>query len=265
MVRKRVEIMWSSKIGCSIEYKKILYDYWDTFLNFIYPRNIYCIICNISIDNDEKYSLCSKCRASLQFIEGKICIKCGKPLDEEYLLDKCHQCINSEYFYTNAISCMEYDDISKKIIYDLKYSKKRYISYHMAEIMRDIFAKSDIKDIDLIVPVPLHRQKERERTFNQSYLIGKYLGKMTDIDIDVTSLIRVKNTMTQNRLSREERIENLKDAFKVIRDDNIKDKNILLIDDVFTTGATVNECSRVLVEKGAGEVYVLTFATGRNV
>lgn len=244
---------------------KVLYDYLDTFLNFLYPRNIYCILCNVPIDRYEGYSICLDCKSKLKFIEEKACKKCGKPLDELYIIDKCPECVHSLYFYTRAISCIEYDDLSKKIIYDLKYHKKRYISYHIAEMICDRLIECNIYDFDVIMPVPLHKARERERTFNQAGIISKYIGKMTRTYVNNRNLIRVKNTITQNKLTREERRENLEGAFEVLDKDKVKGKNILLIDDVFTTGLTANQCSRVLSENGAVNVYIATLATGRNV
>ncbi len=247
-----------------MRYKKILHEYIDAFLNFIYPRNIYCILCDASIDRDVEYSICDECKGKLRFIKEKTCDKCGKPLDELYLIDRCIDCINSTNYYEKAISCIEYDDLSKTVIYDLKYHKKRYISYHVAEIIYDRLKESDMHSFDIIIPVPLHKAKEKERTFNQASLIGKYIGRMLAVEVDNRTLIRAKNTITQNQLTREERRENLEGAFEVIDNDRVKNKNILLIDDVFTTGATVNECSRKLLEGGAKNIYVATLATGRN-
>ncbi len=244
--------------------KRELIAYADVFLNFIYPRNIYCIVCNEAIERHEKYSLCGKCRNKVNFIEGKICIKCGKPLDEEYIPDLCHDCINTDYHFTRALSCIEYNDTAKDIIYALKYHKKRYISYHIAEIMKDRYSEFIRKNVDTIIPVPLHHRKEGERGFNQAYLISKYLGRWLEIHIDNKSLVRTKSTKSQNKLTRPERIKNMKNAFKIVCDKNIRGKKILIIDDIYTTGTTVNEISRELFSKGASDAYVLTFATGKN-
>lgn len=246
-----------------MNYIKVIYDYADTFLNFIYPRNIYCILCNIPIDRDEKYSICHDCKMKLEFIRGRVCKQCGRSLDPLYIMDRCDECLDNPCFYKRAISCLEYDDLSKKIIFDLKYHKKRYISYHIAEIIYDRLKESDIY-FDIIIPVPLYGDKERERTFNQASIIGKYIGRMVEVDVDDKTLIRARNTTSQNKLTKEERRENLDGAFDVINKNNIINKNILLIDDIFTTGATINECSRILLENRARNVYAATFATGRN-
>ncbi|WP_432407082.1 ComF family protein [Wukongibacter sp. M2B1] len=247
-----------------MEYIKILREYIDTFLDFIYPRNIYCILCKSPIDREEEYSICEECKDKLKFIWEKTCDKCGKPLDELYLIDRCPECIDNPNYYTKAVSCLEYDDLSKEIIYNLKYYKKRYIAYHVAEIIYDKLIESDICSFDTIIPVPLHKAKQRERSFNQASLISKYIGQRVNADVDNRSLIRNRNTITQNQLTKEERKENLKGAFEVVNNANIKDRNILLIDDIYTTGATVNQCGKVLLENGALKIYVATFATGRN-
>ena len=246
-----------------MNYIKVIYDYADTFLNFIYPRNIYCILCNIPIDRDEKYSICHDCKSKLEFIRGRVCKQCGRTLNPLYIMDRCDECLDNSYFYKRAISCLEYDDLSKKIIFDLKYHKKRYISYHIAEIIYDRLKESDIY-FDIIIPIPLYGDKERERSFNQASIIGKYIGRMGEVDVDDKTLIRARNTISQNKLTKEERRENLDGAFDVINRNNIINKNILLIDDIFTTGATINECSRILLENRARNVYAATFATGRN-
>lgn len=247
-----------------MEYIKILHEYIDTLLNFIYPRNIYCIVCNSSINREEEYSICEECKDKLKFIWEKTCDRCGKPLDELYLIDRCTECIENPNYYTRAVSCIEYDDLAKKIIYDLKYYKKRYIAYHIAETIYDRLIECDMYGFDVIIPVPLHKAKERERSFNQASIISKYLGQMTKTWVDNKSLIRIRNTISQNKLTKEERRKNLEDAFEIINSENIRDKNILLVDDIYTTGSTVNQCSSVLMENGALNIYVATFATGRN-
>ncbi|SKC55931.1 ComF family protein [Maledivibacter halophilus] len=247
-----------------MNYIKISYECIDTLLNFIFPRNIYCILCGRPIDRDEEYSICHKCKLKLKFIGGKTCNKCGKPINDLYIDEICHECISNLHFFTKAISCIEYDDLSKKIIYDLKYNKKRYIAYHIAEIIYDRLVDEKINSIDMIIPVPLHPAKERARSFNQVNIIGRHLSRMANIDLDNKTLIRSKHTITQNKLTKEERRKNLEDAFKVAKRNGIINKNILIIDDIYTTGATINQCSRVLIENGAQNIYAATFATGRN-
>ncbi len=249
----------------TMEYKKEVRNYFDTLLNFIYPRNIYCILCGVPIEREEKFSLCSPCKSEVMFLRGRVCDKCGKPLDELYIPNRCPQCTNREFYFTKAFSCVEYDENTKKIVYGLKYNGLRYFSYHISEIMGEHLTLLVNTNFDLIIPVPLHKNKERKRSFNQSFLIAKYLGRILDKPIDRKSLVRIKDTLEQNKLSKEERIENLRKAFEISENHNIIDKNILLVDDVFTTGETANQCSKTLIENGAKEIHVITFATGRNI
>jgi len=129
----------------------------------------------------------------------------------------------------------------------------------MGAMMANKLKEEDIS-IDLILPVPLYKPKERERGFNQSALLGKYVAKEVNIPLNIDILTRVKNTKVMHSLNKKERIENVKEAFKVIDNGVVINKNILLIDDIFTTGSTVNICSKLLLSSGAKSVTVLTFA-----
>ncbi|WP_053955779.1 ComF family protein [Inediibacterium massiliense] len=249
--------------GLSRVYKHIC-EYLDILLNFIYPRNIYCILCNEPITKDQEYSLCAYCREKIHFID-RCCEKCGKPLELLYLPNKCPDCMKINHYFTEGFSCVEYNEEMKKIIHRLKYQNQRYLSYHMAQIMKDQLQKQNIKDIDYIFPVPLYKDKERKRGFNQSYLLSKYLGKWMNIKVNQKCLLKIKDTLSQNQLSKEDRKNNLKDAFFVCQEKLVRNKTILLIDDVYTTGNTVDACCKEILKFNPKEIYVLTFATGKNV
>ncbi|TCO76474.1 ComF family protein [Marinisporobacter balticus] len=239
--------------------------YIDTVLNFIYPRNIYCILCGKSIEKTEKYSLCNACREKIKFIDDHSCEKCGKPLAELYFQSKCPDCIKTNHAYTKGFSCVEYDDYTKKLVHKLKYKNDRYLSYHMAEMMIEKLQKQGVEDIDLIIPTPLHKKKERKRGFNQAYLLAKYIGKAMNLKVDRKSLIKAKETQSQNQLSKDERKNNLKDAFYVVSKDAFKDKKILIIDDVYTTGSTMNACSEEILKAKPRGIFIMSFATGKNI
>ncbi|QXM05161.1 ComF family protein [Crassaminicella indica] len=239
--------------------------YIDTFLDLIYPRNIYCILCNESIKKTEKYSLCSSCIQKIKFIEGRACEKCGKPLEDFYFLQECPDCIKTKHFFTKGFSCVEYNEHMKELVYKLKYKNQRYIAYHMAEIMVDKLKKQKLSNIDYIVPVPLYKKKEKNRGFNQADLLSKYIGKAMDWKVSRKNLIKIKDTKAQNQLTRNERKNNLKDAFSVRLLEQFTDKNILLVDDVYTTGSTVDACCREIVKARPKKIYVISFATGKNI
>jgi ComF family protein len=234
-----------------------------TFLELLFPEEGICFLCDEYLEDMKEGHICWECREKLEFI-GKIkCSICGKSLELGYLPDKCPECINENHYYTKAFAPLEYSGIIKEAIYKYKYGKKPYMYKVFGDLLVETIENENlINQIDLIVPIPLHRSKMSDRGFNQSELLGKYISKHYNIPIDTRNLIRTKKTFIQNKLSKKERKSNVKNAFKVTKTEVFKDKTILLVDDIYTTGATVNECSRVLVKAGASAVLVLTIARG---
>lgn len=199
------------------------------------------------------------------------CIKCGKTIINSILgeitleekLNGCNECISKSYYFDKAISCIEYDDISKKIVFGLKYYNKTFIRDYIVEIMKDKLNTENIS-YDYILYVPLHKNRERKRGFNQSKVIAKTLGQ--ELDVEVLDIIkRSKNTTRLFGLDDKERKQELKNAFVI--DEKIlkcKNKNVLVVDDIFTTGSTVNEISKILKLNGVGEIYIITLLTRIN-
>ena len=235
----------------------------NVFLDFLYPENISCILCNCSISKNTTYSMCKDCFSNINFIlDG--CIKCGKPIInyslEEQSIDGCSYCLNKSFYFDKVISCVEYTEISKKIVFGLKYNNKTYLSKYIATIMKEKLDLENIK-FDYILFVPLHKKRLRQRGFNQAEKIAMDLSKIVDIPT-VDNISRKYNTKRLYKLGKEERINELKNAF-MIKDNRIdlKNKNVLLVDDIFTTGSTVNEISKVLKINGVNKVFVSTFLT----
>ncbi|KXZ39055.1 competence protein ComFC [Alkalithermobacter thermoalcaliphilus JW-YL-7 = DSM 7308] len=235
----------------------------DILLDYIYPRNIKCIVCKCPIHKDNTYSLCKMCFEKINFIQDG-CDKCSKPLTLFYKQKLCPMCIDKDYFFDRAFSCTEYDENIHKIIYSLKYGGKTFLAYPIAQVMKD---KIDYENIsfDYITYVPLHRKREKVRGFNQSFLIANNLGKFLNKEV-ISTVQRNKETRYLSKLTKKQRELELKDSFTITKEKNkIISKDILIIDDIFTTGSTTNEMSKVLKENGAGKIYVLAFATGRNI
>lgn len=239
-------------------------DFFDIILELVFQEKNICFICDQYDEKIKDSYICNDCFKKLMFIEGNKCKKCCRILDVGYSLDLCHDCINHKFYFDKAISALEYTGIVKDAIYKFKYRNKGYMYKMFGYILVQALKKEDIKNIDLIVGVPLHKKKKIKRGFNQAYLLGKHIGKKLDVKVDNKSLVRNKNTSTQNKLNKTSRLQNVKNAFKVKNIEVFKDKKVLLIDDIFTTGSTVNECSKVLMKTGVKEVVVLTIATGRN-
>ncbi|SHH19984.1 ComF family protein [Tepidibacter thalassicus] len=235
----------------------------STLLDYIYPRNIKCIICKNPIPKTNPYSLCKNCFNEIHFIK-KGCIKCGKPLTLFYKDEFCINCKKEDYFFERALSCVEYDDNIHKLIYSFKYGRKTYLAYPIASIMKDKLEYESI-DFDYIIPVPLHKKRQIKRGFNQSQLISEILGKFTNKQM-LDILYRNKHTKFLSNLTKKDRKNELKGVFTIKGNQHkIIKKNILLVDDIFTTGSTVDEISKILLACGVKKIYVITFATGKNI
>jgi len=244
--------------------KKYIYVFFNTLLDLIYPEEGICFICEKYDDNVGKDHICNDCRGKLVFIGENKCSICGKSLELGYLPDKCPHCVQNKNYFTKAISPLEYTGLIKDAIYKYKYRTKSYMYKTFGELLIQCLDEIDIKDIDVIVPVPLHKKRKIDRGFNQAELIGSYISRYIGCNQDSKNLIRTKRTSVQNKLNKKERQKNVKNAFKVKSKHNFNNRRVLLIDDILTTGATANECSKVLLKAGAKEVYVITIATGRN-
>lgn len=298
-------------------------------MDFFFPQNITCLICQKPIDPNNTYSLCRDCFEEMTFIKEE-CHKCGKPVinrvnfekkddeedklteedikeiednciiltgnseskgavnleiddDEEYILEKfkdyregygkieekkieytrCKFCENKNFYFDRAISCIEYCDKSKVLVLSLKYYGNTYMSRYIAQVMKD---KLDFEQlsVDYIIPVPLHKKRMRTRGFNQAEKIARYLSDYTEIPV-IDCVERNRNTKRLYALNKFQREKELKNAFEVKEgSEEIKGKIVLLIDDIFTTGTTVNEISKKLKIYGVDEIIVLTFLT-RNI
>lgn len=245
--------------------ESLLKKLYNSALDLLFPEEGVCFYCDKYYEEVKEDHVCSECRDKLIFINEDKCPVCGKPAYHGNSLQRCSYCINKTFYFKKAISPLEFTGLLRKSIYRYKYESKPYFYKSFGEFMINAFKKENIGSIDLIVPVPLHRVRKAERGYNQAELLAKYLSSKLSIPLDNRNLIRTKSTIIQNRLLRHEREENIKGAFKIKDNGVFKDKRILLVDDIFTTGATVNECSKVLRECGANEVYVITIATGRHI
>lgn len=228
--------------------------------DLIFPRYLRCIVCNAELKEDTSYSLCKDCAKQIVLVdENTSCRVCGRGIyDEDSIL--CEDCSTQKPYFRRGFSVVIYNECAKKLVHGVKYSNKRYISFYMAKMMVDKLKKHYL-NYDYILYVPIHIKKEQERGYNQAKLLADYISK--DIGVPVNhSLIRIKYTGEMNKLSKKLRSLNLINAFDMEDKYVLRNKHVLLIDDVYTTGATANECARVLTEYGACHVDVLTFATG---
>ena len=214
--------------------------------------------------------LCPVCIRGLVAVESPLCSCCGLPFKSRQGEDHhCGDCIASPKNFRFARAAVVYEQISTEIIHCFKYKGKLQLARPLSELLLTTFRLFWDKDsIDLIVPVPLHIKRHMKRGFNQAYLLirnwhtdaAQYLFDFSDLQIERNVLIRTVPTAPQTALGRKRRATNIKNVFDLTDKKKILDKRILLIDDVYTTGATVNECARLLLKHGAKHVDVLTLA-----
>ena len=228
---------------------------FNNFLNILFPEK--CPVCGNQSDSHRIAPICSQCWQSIIPYEGPGCRKCGKPLVSDTSIT-CAECITDEPAFESAASFGLYEGALKKAINLLKY----YGLKRLSKPLSGLLLQTGIPPADTVIPVPLHWKRLSRREFNQSALIANTVAKEAGITLALDALIKTRDTEPQVGLSYKGRIKNIARAFEVKNKDTIQGKNILLIDDVFTTGATVRECSKTLKKAGAGRVHVLTLAHG---
>jgi ComF family protein len=191
-----------------------------------------------------------------------ICSRCGLPfVSREGEDHTCSECLTERKYFRKARAFGIYQGALMEAIHQLKYGGKTSLSKPLSTLAKETFYRFwDASSTDLLLPVPLHIKRLRERGFNQTHLVNKKWARLEGIPFDGLTLSRSRWTEPQTSLARAERRKNVKGAFSLLHPDRVKGVRILLVDDVFTTGATVNECSKVLMKAGAESVDVLTLA-----
>lgn len=229
-----------------------------SFLSLIFPTK--CPVCYSIIRAGNH--LCFKCWGEIDFITDPSCTKCSYPFEFDIGIDSlCGSCIEQEHYFDSAISVMRYGDSSKRIVHKLKYGDKAHIAKNVARLMYTRI-KKELNGVDVIVPVPMHRKKIRRRLYNQSALIASHLSRISNIPSIANCLTKTRHHAPQTGLRSELRKSNVRNSFAINEGylPSIHNKNILLVDDVYTTGATVDECSKILKQACCDKVTVIAFA-----
>ncbi len=231
---------------------------WKNFLDSLYPDGIKCLICGCELVDENRYSLCEKCLESLPKNDGKVCLKCGEKIDS--LANYCLNCKNNQKrFFSVARAPLLFDGAVKLLIHGLKYNHGKYIAKYLGEFLIDEFEKNKFS-VDVVVPIPLNPHRLKQREYNQAELLCYPLCKHFNLELDTENLMRVVDTPTQTELTKQERKANLASAFSVKNKSAFAGKTVLLVDDVYTTGATMEEASKVLLKAGAVSVIALSVA-----
>lgn len=219
-----------------------------------------CLGCGVEVDVQGR--LCARCWRDVTFIDGPMCACCGYPFEVDLGPDTlCAGCMAAPPSFDTARAAFRYDDGSRRLILSFKHGDRLEASPPLARwLMRA--ASPHLGQADMIIPVPLHRWRLFRRRFNQAAELARALATLTGVAYAGDVLERVRATPTQGGLSRAERSRNVKGAFRVApcRARDLKDRTVLLVDDVITTGATVDACARALKRGGAAAVHVVTVA-----
>lgn len=232
----------------------------NTVLDMIFPRR--CVVCDCALGMSEQ-GVCKKCSCLVHKIKPPYCMKCGKQIknDEDIY---CNDCREVHHYFDEGRSLFLYDDAMKRSMYRFKYNGRyEYADYYAGQLS---LAFSDylmrLKP-DVLIPIPIHKTRLKKRGYNQSGLICRVLSKQIKIPMTDQLLIRVDETAKQKNLNVSERQNNLKKAFKTTQND-VKLSTAVLIDDIYTTGATIDAAAACLKRAGVQRVYYLCVCSGRN-
>jgi len=242
-------------------------------LDILFPK--ICPSCHKTSLKNRK--LCNTCISDIRFINNwNFCNKCGVPFgyfDNQVKDDSrleyndtkhlCGKCIQDRYCFEKARSIAIYEGNIRDLIISFKYEGKLSYGDLLLEIIKTNFP-NDLDEFDSVVPVPLHIDKLRHREYNQSVILASGLAKYKGVECEIFGLKRTRDTIPQIEIRNEnDRRKNVKGAFSIAKGKSYKDKSVLIVDDVFTTGSTSDECSKMLLKSGAYKVQVLTLTRAR--
>jgi len=234
----------------------------NSTLHFLFPET--CQHCRSVRATAAQGFICADCRRQVRFIRRPFCERCGLPLDGDLTTPfECSNCREVELHFASARSAVIAKGLTLDLIHRYKYNQALWFEPFLADLLiREAKPELNSSDWDLIVPVPLHPLKLRERGFNQALRLGTLLGRAASIPVEDRLLSRMLPTRTQTSLTRAERAANVRNAFSATKGGALNGARIVVVDDVFTTGATTNACARALQAAGAGRVCVWTLARG---
>lgn len=241
-------------------YPVVFKEIFEPLIDLVYPRN--CLICGaFSGGSNNNNPVCKVCWDKIDYNLPPFCHKCGRHiLDNEAL---CKSCRNKEFSFTRAWSAANYSGAVRHLLHLFKYNNKTSLARPFGNLLVEFFETYNLArfKLDYLLAVPLHPARLREREYNQSGLLCEEIAKITGIKISKNNLRRIKHTAFQSDLTLDERFNNVSGAFVLKKPQEFAQKNILLVDDLLTTGATCSEAAGVLRQAGADNVYVLTLAT----
>jgi len=231
--------------------------------DWLYPKR--CPVCEDIVMPEGNRCVCAECESKIPYIKGARCYICGKELEDERT-EYCHDCAvrlkEKTLFFRQGIAPLKYNATMRRTMEKLKYLNKREYAEFFAKCIADTYGER-IKswEADYIVPVPIHKRRFVKRGYNQAALIAEHINRALGLELKDDILIRTRNTKAQNKLNDKDRRKNVTGAFK-IQKNVVQYKKVVLVDDIYTTGSTINSCARILKEAGAAEVYSVCACIG---
>lgn len=227
---------------------------WD----LLFPRR--CPVCD-GIVRFRRELICSACLKKIRFISGSTCMKCGKELQQEG--EYCYDCQSRRHLYIQGAAIFEYRSVSAAL-YRFKYAgRSEYADFFgrcMASVLRE---KLKLWKVQALIPVPIHSSRKRKRGYNQAQCLAEVIGEVTGIPVRDDIITRCRKTVPQKELSEQQRQNNLKKAFKILKND-VKLDTIVIIDDIYTTGSTIDAMAFMLHAAGIKNIYYAALAIGKG-
>ncbi len=234
-------------------------NFLEELLDLVFvPR---CLECGAKLGEDRRACLCGRCWASIRLIKPPACVSCGKQLMSD-LEPLCGDCLEATHIFTDNRSAAVYEGVMRNAIHLFKYKDKRKLGRYFGEMsVQALLSTGGLSGIECVIPVPIYRKKRRD--FNQSEVLARLIGEAFGLPVHSNLLVRTRDTRPQHELSRGERRQNVSGAFFLKNGQELDSRSVLLVDDIFTTGATANECAgAILSGSGAKLVRVFTLARG---
>lgn len=240
--------------------RKIKVNLTENILDIICPKT--CPMCDKILSSHE--NICTACHSKLVYIHEPKCKKCGKELQDE-TKEYCTDCSVNKHFFKCNVAVFEYSHMVSRSLYKFKYHNRRtYAKFYGEAMAKHCAYDIEMWNTDVIIPVPIHYKKRIKRGYNQAALIARELGKRTNILVDEKYLYRVVNTKPMKELNKTTRKKNVEKAFKIYKN-VVKYNKIILVDDIYTTGSTLDACAKALLAAGVKEIYCICMSVGYGI
>ena len=235
-------------------------DVKKTLLNLLYPLR--CVVCD-EITGYAKEAVCRKCRGKIVYIREPFCMKCGKQLNKQEQ-EYCSDCQKKNHAYIQGTALYDYGSMADSV-FRFKYKgRMEYSKFYGKELYNEKACWLSMISPDALIPVPVHPSRKRKRGYNQAELIARELSRCSGIPVNTRLIRRVGKTIPLKNLNQLEREKNLKRAFKIYKND-VKLSTIVIIDDIYTTGSTIDAMAGILHKAGIPKVYFMALTIGRGI